>query len=225
MGKITVEEFQHVLDTLDSGVLSYGSHTEEDGLFCAIECLNKVRLPHMPCFDDPSGFADIRHLNDAFGKGHEADVARTNEILPLIAELSDWHEWSSHRQVVFATELVISLVRETIAHLPGLPDDIKIQCIDTDNVGKAAKAAKAVDGTAVSSAASREAVIAAVAAVKAVEAADAVAKAVVNAAARAARAAARAAGPEGSSSNVPVLHAIIQYWHAAIEKSLHTPVR
>src|SRR3990167_996716 len=198
MGKITVEEFQHVLDTLDSGVLSYGSHTEEDGLFCAIECLNKVRLPHMPCFDDPSGFADIRHLNDAFGKGHEADVARTNEILPLIAELSDWHEWSSHRQVVFATELVISLVRETIAHLPGLPDDIKIQCIDTDNVGKAVKAAKA---------------------------ADAVAKAVVNAAARAARAAARAAGPEGSSSNVPVLHAIIQYWHAAIEKSIHTPVR
>jgi hypothetical protein len=143
--KITVEQLQHILDTRDSGVLSHGAHSADDGSYCALEAVSLVRgsLTGNESYftDDPAdlGMPDIRPLNDA---PWSSDEARTKAMLPLIAVLSDWSLWPHARKRKFATVVALETVRQIVSELPYIPDVIKEACRSAD-LKTAADAARA----------------------------------------------------------------------------------
>ena len=177
--KLSIEKLQQVLNNLDGGVLYAGKHTPNDHQFCALELVTVAR--GLALSDSPSKAAmpDIRPLNDASWRNNEA---RTAALLPLIASLSDWNDWTFTQQQTFIEAVVRNTVRQIIATLPNLPTRIVLQC-----------------QTATTMVECRIAAYAAASAVYAVYAADAAARA-ADAAARAAGAAANAAASAAASA-------------------------
>ena len=96
MGKVTVAQLRHILDTYDAGVLYVGAHNPKSGQYCALECKSLADAVargdadvYANFTDQPQklGMPDIRPLNDAWWS---SEVTRTEAMLPLIAAYSDW---------------------------------------------------------------------------------------------------------------------------------------
>ena len=154
--KLTVEELRNVLATYGKGVLSSGGHGPDEGLYCALECVSLARHNGRKNFTDSRellGMPDIRPLNDAMWS---SDQARTEALLPLIAALSDWSQWSTTRQHKWATIVAVETVRQIISRLTHLPDVVRKQCRQALDAG-AAEAAMAAAAAAAARAAARAA--------------------------------------------------------------------
>ena len=129
--KLTIEELQHILDTYDGGVLSSGAHSADSGQYCALEAVSLAQAVnrkdahvYRSFTDNPTklGMPDLRPLNDARWSSSEV---RTQALLPLIAALSDWAQWSSTRQQQWAKIVSINTVKRVISELPYFPDNIR----------------------------------------------------------------------------------------------------
>ena len=193
---MTVKQLQAELAIRDKGVLKAGSHKVEEREFCALEFVSV--LHDEPLNDKPGHLPDLRSLNDGLWK---SDISRTESLLPVIAALWDWNNWSLNRKDKWAETVVVQTVNRIISRLPELSRSIITQCENATTLEMAARAARAADAAdaAVDSAAD-EAVDTANAAYSAANAARAAANAAnaANAAyaayaANAARAAAYAA--------------------------------
>ena len=139
--KMTVERLQLLLTEMDDGVLRCGSHKAGSREFCALEFESQVRGRKWS--DTPITMPDIRPLNDMFGTGPRADKLRTAALLPLMAALWDWSNWSITRKQKFATCLIIGTVQEIISELPGLSKDIREACRKATTLEAARAAAEA----------------------------------------------------------------------------------
>lgn len=136
--KLTEDDLRAVLEHFDSGVLSFGAHTADEGQYCALECasiakqiVKQNKNSHVlknfdiddnkmeSIFtDEPErlGIPDLRCLNDAqWG----SDTARTNALLPVLAALSNYEDWSKKRQTVFTRLVAEGFVTEIFPLLNG----------------------------------------------------------------------------------------------------------
>jgi hypothetical protein len=176
---MTREELQAKLDELDDGVLRSGAHPAGGREFCALEFESQVRGREWS--DAPITLPDLRPINDG---PWSSDRARTDALLPVMAALWDWSTWDDARRVRWASIVALETVRQIIAELPGLPDEVRVSCRAASDLPSAARASARVLAEAAEAA-------------RAAGAADAAARAAwaaAGAAARAARAAWAAAG-------------------------------
>ena len=153
MPKMTVEQLQEGLIKHDKGVLKYGSHKAGDREFCALEFRSVMQGIHFTDAPNKVGMPDLRRLNDAFGNGHEADQVRTKAMLPVLAALWDWQDWSKPRRTRFAQLLAVMIVNQITADLPKLPKAIKRKCQEAKNCEEACNAAAAAAAAAAADAA------------------------------------------------------------------------
>ena len=153
--KLTVEDLQRVLDEHDAGVLKAGKHAFEDHKMCALESVSLARVEAMTrdaFTDNPAqtGMPDLRPLNDACWS---SDKARTTAMLPLLAALSDYAEWSTARKQRWITRVSVRTVNVIIANLPHVSESVQQQCRDAGDLGAAEAAARAAEAAAWSTAA------------------------------------------------------------------------
>ena len=116
------------------GVLHAGTHFarygEPDCPLCIMEahaaCLVAQGLRET-ITDDPEelGRPDYRPLNDAAWSSSEA---RTQHMIRLHAAYDGWADWSCERRSTVIDRIVIETVRQIIAALPGLPDEVRDLC-------------------------------------------------------------------------------------------------
>ena len=146
---MTTAQLQAELNRLDKGILLSGAHPPGDQ-FCALEFSSQVR--QKPWSDAPGDLPDVRALNDAPWSSAET---RTAALLPVMAALWDWRDWSNARQKAWAQKVAVLTVQCIIAELPGLPDAIRIQCREAVTLSEvetaaevAARAAEAAAGAA-----------------------------------------------------------------------------
>lgn len=137
---MTVAHLTALLHEHDEGILRSGSHSEGRE-FCALEFKHKV-LGH-PWSDTPDG-PDYRPLNDA---RWSSDAARTAGLLPVMVALWDWPEWSEARQTQWWDEVVVETVKQIIAGLPGLSEELRDRCRAVTDRKGAREAAWAVNAT------------------------------------------------------------------------------
>src|SRR5690349_17608843 len=123
------------LATMDDGLLRHGSHAP-GRKFCALEFESQVRGREWS--DRPITLPDLRPLNDAFGRN---DKLRTHWMLRVMAALWDWSEWSEQKRQRWAERVAVETVRQIIAELPGLSDEIRKQCRAARTLLAAARAA------------------------------------------------------------------------------------
>jgi len=178
MTEIRVSEYRRIINERFGGVLRHGSH-KPDGEACALEAESIARGREWS--DDPVTMPDLRPLNDG---PWSSDQARTDALVPVVEALWDWAEWPEARRLAWVEGVVIETVRQIIAELPELTDDVRARCRAVRTLDDAAKAAEA----------------AAKAAAAAAEAAEAAAEAAAWAAAKAAAAKAAAAKAEAAKA-------------------------
>jgi hypothetical protein len=152
---ITVEEIQHYLDTHDDGVLMSGAHSPESRQYCALECITQLR-GHEKWSDSPinAGMPDIRPINDAMWS---SNTVRTQAMLPMLAAISLWKDWTDHERQQFVSAVTIRTVREVIAMLSVLPEDIRQQCKAVKTLQDAWAAAEAAEAAGEAARAAAEA--------------------------------------------------------------------
>ena len=211
---MTTEDLQAALDRLDQGVLLAGAHAEGDQ-FCALEFDSQVR--GRAWSDEPVTLPDLRPLNDG---PWSSNAARTAALLPVMAALWEWGEWTPDRRQRWVTQVVLETVRQIVSALPGVPDAVRETCRTATTLEEAREAARAAGATAAGAAwaawAAREAA-AAEAAAGAARAAGAAAGAAAEAAAKAAAGAARAAWAAAGAE--AVLARACQIWITAAEET------
>ena len=140
---MTVEELQAGLDKYDKGVLKKGAHKAGDREFCVIEFSSIMR--GKPLSDQDDDIPDIRVLNDAF---LDDDTNRTKHMLPVLAALWNWKEWSKERKAQFAKYTVIATINRIVAELPNLPETVRLNCKNASTFADADAAAGAAGATA-----------------------------------------------------------------------------
>ena len=133
---MTVEELSAKLVELDKGVLYRGAHQVGTKEFCVLEFRRAVL--HQSHSDTPDDFLDLRALNDA---PWSSDTVRTTHLLPVLAALWDWPTWDIKIQRDWATRVALETVRQLVAELPGLPDDMRVRCRNATNLAEARAAA------------------------------------------------------------------------------------
>ena len=153
MAKMTVAALRKGLTAHDNGVLSYGGHEAGARAFCALEYRSVLLGQQFTDDPDMVDFPDIRSLNDAFGKGPDADTHRTKHLLPVLAALWNWHEWSQTKRIKWAKRVAIYTVNDIVSALPGLTPRIRLQCQHANTVRAAKSAARSAARSAADSAA------------------------------------------------------------------------
>lgn len=116
----TVAWLKAKLVELDKGVLYSGAHTAGKGQFCALEFVNTLLdgvdftdsegyTPELN--DNPNYMPDLRGLNDH--PKWKSNKDRTDHLLPIIAALWTYDDWSRKRSDEFKKRLV-SLINEVV---------------------------------------------------------------------------------------------------------------
>ena len=90
---ITLEALKHGLVVHDDSVLKRGSHKPDSREFCALEFSSIMRKKDFS--DSPGDMPDLRPLNDA---PLSSDAIRTEHLLPVMAALWDWRDWSNNKK-------------------------------------------------------------------------------------------------------------------------------
>ena len=139
---MTTEDLQAALDRLDQGVLLAGAHTEGDQ-FCALEFESQVR--GRAWSDQPVTLPDLRPLNDGLWP---SNAARTAALLPVMAALWEWEEWTPDRRQRWGTQVVLETVRQIVSALPGVPDAVRETCRTATTLAAAREAARAAGAAA-----------------------------------------------------------------------------
>ena len=135
---MTVDQLQEALDELGAGVLLSGKHQAGERKVCALEFESQMR--GRPWSDAPRTLPDVRPLNDA---QWSSDAARTAALLPVMAALWRWADWTLHQRQQWTTQIILETVRKIVSALPGLPKDIQEQCHSVKELPAAAMAARA----------------------------------------------------------------------------------
>ncbi len=211
---MNLEQLQALLNEHDDGILRHGMH-KEGREFCALEFESKVRGRQWS--DAPITLPDLRPINDG---PWSSDTARTTALLPVMAALWDWSEWSQSRRVAWASCVALMTVQQIVSELPGLSDDIRTQCREAKDLtaaaagaAAAARAASAEEGAAAWAGGAAES-----AAEAAEEAAEAWAGGAAEAAATGAAGAAAAARAASAEEGDKILLIACAIWiHAAEE--------
>src|SRR3990167_7820046 len=134
---MTLEKLYQELRTRDKGVLKEGRHTAKSGEYCFHEFDNALRGREFS--DEPIDFPDLRKVNDGFWN---SDEERTEHLLPVMAALWDWSEWSAGRQARWVTKVTVKLVRQIISELPMLSEELRVECRNAENAVAAENAAR-----------------------------------------------------------------------------------
>ena len=140
---MTIDELREGLVRHDGGLLKYGSHRVDAREYCPLEFSSIMRGQSFS--DRPGDLPDLLELSDAFGAD---DQMRTDHILPVIAALWEWREWSPSRQQQWVECVAIAIVREIVVTLPCLTESIRWQCREATTLQKAEAAADAAEAAA-----------------------------------------------------------------------------
>jgi hypothetical protein len=135
----TMQTFQEFVKERFGGSLSRGRHDEDEGAACLIEAINAYRGRKWS--DDPGDFPDVRSINDAYGDNY---AARTDAMLRLYDALAPrWGEWTNAERLEWIGRVIVRTVREIIADLPDLPEDIRERLRAAGTLAEAARATAA----------------------------------------------------------------------------------
>ena len=162
---IMVNTLQAYLSQLDDGVLRHGAH-KPGREFCALEFVAQVR--HLESDDEDSGvdteywtdrpettrLPDLRPINDG---PWSSDQARTIALLPVLAALWDWADWSPIRQQTWVEHVAIATVRDIIGQLGTLSESVRKRCQSVTTAASAASAARAASAASAAASAARAA--------------------------------------------------------------------
>lgn len=99
---------QFVKRRFTNGLIRRGAH-EPDGLACVLEARNVAVTGEWT--DSPSGFPDLRRLNDA---RWASDEERTAHMIPLVEALWDWEKWTEKRKVALAKIVAKRVIMEIL---------------------------------------------------------------------------------------------------------------
>jgi len=177
-----MSNLQDFIDQRFGGVLSKGSH-DPNGVACANEAESQYLGREWTDKPEKLRIFDLRVINDA---PWSSDEQRTRHLVPLVDAMRGSRDWPVECQCRWADTVVVETVRQVIAELPKLDDQIRQQCREATTAEEARAAARAARAARDACDAADDAVAAAA------DAADA-ARAAADAA-DAAGAAARAAG-------------------------------
>lgn len=211
---MTTQELQALLVAHDDGVLKYGKHEEGSREFCALEFDSLVRGRLFS--DNAITLPDLRPLNDAFG---EDDSVRTRELLPVMAALWDWVDWSPARRHAWVNQIMIGTVQQIISKLPNIGAEVAQLCRTAQTVEEVVHSAALAVAAASATWSARSAASAARSAALAASAAESAASAAAWSA-RSARSAASAAS-EASEEGNDILHVACVLWCEAAEQTSH----
>ena len=138
------EVVEQLLASRFGGTIYRGSH-DPNGHACLLEVAHAAVGDAWS--DAPDKWPDLRTLNDAFTD----DVARTQQLIPVLRAYWDWSAWGAARQRAVMGRVAILTVQRLVAELPGLPADFAQPCRDATTL-KAARAAASLAARAASAA-------------------------------------------------------------------------
>ena len=214
------EVVEQLLASRFGGTIYRGSH-DPNGHACLLEVAHAAVGDAWS--DAPDKWPDLRTLNDAFTD----DVARTQQLIPVLRAYWDWSAWGAARQRAVMGRVAILTVQRLVAELPGLPADFAQPCRDATTLKAASLAAMAAaraasEAARAASEAARAASLADSAASLAARAASwAASLAASLAAMAAARAASLAARAASAASEAAVLRTACALWiEAAKEEAM-----
>jgi hypothetical protein len=148
--KLTVQDLKKALKSHGSAALYDGGHSFTDGACCALECvavaqaMKRGSKPDEEAFTaEPAvlGMPDVRDLNDGQWL---SDESRTKHMLPMLAALSGWADWTPSRRELFLKYAAIQTVQQIVSTLPYLPPILRRRCRQVGNLVEARGATKAV---------------------------------------------------------------------------------
>ena len=130
------------------GRLEAGKH-QPDGKACILEAVSAWK--NMSWTDNPEVLNtwDLRPLNDI---AVPSDL-RTHWMPQVYAAYADCRNWPVDRKQTVVISLILALVREIIAEMPGLHEPIRNQCRQVHTLSEAARAAEKAAAVAAAAAA------------------------------------------------------------------------
>ena len=128
------EVVEQLLASRFGGTIYRGSH-DPNGHACLLEVAHAAVGDAWS--DAPDKWPDLRTLNDAFTD----DVARTQQLIPVLRAYWDWSAWGAARQRAVMGRVAILTVQRLVAELPGLPADFAQPCRDVTTLRAASWAA------------------------------------------------------------------------------------
>lgn len=112
---MTVRKLRGLLHKFDDGVLMHGGHDENEGKFCALEFESKVRGRYFS--DEPITLPDVRPVNDGVWL---SDKSRTDALLPVLAALWGWENWTKSKRRRWVREASLEIARKVIPAIQNL---------------------------------------------------------------------------------------------------------
>src|SRR5690606_6015529 len=119
---ISTSDIRKTIEDRFGGVVTFGAHAKDGCSACILEALSVCK--GIEWTDSPKilGVPDIRPINDA---PWSSDAIRTEHMLRLLEAVLPWERWSTKQRQVFAEQLAILTVQETVANLPYLPEEVR----------------------------------------------------------------------------------------------------
>jgi len=153
--------------------LAAGKHRATEGQVCGMELLSLIQGQEFSDTPDQIRCWDLRPLNDI----QVPDTVRWEVMEPVLYAYQGSMDWTIDRQLAVGRALVVGLVRELIALLPGLTQQVREACLNARTPQEALRAAEAAATTMMPTMWATMAAFAACIAVAAADCADAAAAA------------------------------------------------